>query len=274
MKKICTKCLIEKDLSEFYNLKKGKHGKTPACKICSNQRCLNYRQNNKDKLIKASLKYGESHRKELKAKSAKYRETNKEKLVEVRAKKYKENKDIYAARNKEYRKNNSEKLSDYMHTPLKTPDIHIPSCDNPLVTEEGWTVTCKTCNTRFLPSKIQVYDRIQAFKGNKKGERNFYCSNSCRQACQVYNFKPQHIDPRSSQYIEKTKKEKARDCQTNHLKELQCDKVGHNYCEKCGDIIDVELHHTQPVGTKDAVSSAGHILLCVGCHVSLHATCS
>lgn len=52
-------------------------------------------------------------------------------------------------------------------------------------------------------------------------------------------------------------------------------RKGQRCCERCDDIIDVELHHTLEIQShgEAAVNSAGHILLCAGCHVGLHAGC-
>ena len=84
------------------------------------------------------------------------------------------------------------------------------------------------------------------------------------------------IDPRSIKYIEKGEIMTTRNCQNDMLKQSQCDdNLNQSYCEKCGDFIDVELHHTLLVSKygKDSINSAGHILLCPGCHVGLHGKC-
>lgn len=65
--KICTKCKIEKSLSEFYKHKIGKFGVDSVCKICQHQNYLNrnydnkiyrseYVKNNKDKAKNNHLK--------------------------------------------------------------------------------------------------------------------------------------------------------------------------------------------------------------------------
>ena len=62
----------------------------------------------------------------------------------------------------------------------------------------------------------------------------------------------------------------------NSLKQIQCDEnSGQSHCERCGDFIDVELHHTLLISQygKDAINSSGHILLCAGCHIDLHSKC-
>lgn len=129
-------------------------------------------------------------------------------------------------------------------------------------------IQCIKCNKWFIPTNKTTQHRIESIKTGK-GESNFYCSDICKSTCLLYKFNSTSIDPRSKLYIPKSEQQKARACQTDHLKQLQCDEVGHNYCEKCGDIIDVELHHTLPIAKygKEAVNSAGHIIICVGCHI-------
>jgi len=138
------------------------------------------------------------------------------------------------------------------------------------------SVKCKNCGKHHIPSLYSVNNRIRCINGTVKGEGNFYCSVECKNSCPIYGFiTTSQTDPRSKQYTPSSAQQTTRKCQTNNLKQLQCDKHGYNYCEKCGDIIDVELHHTLTVvehGT-DAVSSAGHILLCAGCHTDVHRGC-
>ncbi len=133
-------------------------------------------------------------------------------------------------------------------------------------------VKCKKCKKWVTPDRQQLKRRIGSTEGRVPGDHNFYCSDTCKNSCTLYRFKPhQQTDPRSKLYVPKTDQQQARLCQTNNLKELQCDEQGYNYCERCGDIIDVELHHTLEIAKhgNDAINSAGHILLCPGCHVAM-----
>lgn len=47
-------------------------------------------------------------------------------------------------------------------------------------------VKCIKCNKWFMPTRPQVSNRIQYFKGNYKHESNFYCSNGCKDSCSIY----------------------------------------------------------------------------------------
>jgi len=135
-------------------------------------------------------------------------------------------------------------------------------------------VKCYKCGEWFIPTRGIIKNKIRSINTGM-GENNLYCSDKCKESCPVYRFFTSSIDPRSKRYIQRDERIRTRSCQTDHLKQLQCDDVGYNYCERCGDIIDVELHHTIPVGGngEKAVSSAGHILLCAGCHTHTHKEC-
>lgn len=136
-------------------------------------------------------------------------------------------------------------------------------------------VECHYCNKIFTPDNKSIKNKIRSSMDVGKGESNLYCSNKCKEACPTFNHRNDHIDPRSIVAIDKNDAYKVRNCQTDTLKQLQCDTHGYNYCEKCGDIIDVELHHTLNVSKygSNAINSAGHILLCAGCHTDLHNKC-
>lgn len=244
-KKRCNKCKEVKLLSEFHKKKLGKYRCTSHCKICISIHNKQYHTNNKDKRQQYCL----NNKAQIAAQHKRYRVDNKDKID---------------ARHKQYR------------AALCTNDrtTQIPTTDKPLFSDNKLTVLCKQCAIRFQPTNLCVANRIQAYK-TVGVENNFYCSDKCKDSCVLFNFHPNQIDPRSKLAIHKTEQQTARNCQTDHLKQLQCDEVGHNYCERCGDIIDVELHHTLPINHygKDAINSAGHILLCPGCHVELHEEC-
>lgn len=133
-------------------------------------------------------------------------------------------------------------------------------------------VQCKLCSEWFSPTILQTHNRVKAINGTAPGatENNLYCSDTCKNACPLFNFKTgRQIDPNSSKFIPKTKQQKARRCQTNHLKQNQCDATGgSSYCEECGDFVDIELHHNDEIAKcgMEAVNSANHELLCWRCH--------
>jgi hypothetical protein len=131
-------------------------------------------------------------------------------------------------------------------------------------------VKCKHCGKLFPPKNSEVRRRAYSIKNIGYGENHFYCSNLCKESCDVFNA----VTKRKS---ERTPNIKARGCQISARKALiesQCHEVGHIYCEKCGDDIGVELHHTQTVkDNKDVFNYAGYVLLCSTCHNATHARC-
>ncbi len=243
--KRCSKCEEVKDVAEFSKHKSQKDGLQNRCKAC-------------DKA------YYEANKNKKKAQQKAYREANKDKIK---------------AYDKVYRKENNDKKKALDATGLCKSKMlfgKLPSVDNPRWEEGFIVVDCKMCGKPMSPTHQRVNTRVRAVTGKEAGESNFYCSDTCKDACPLYHFNSNNIDPRSKLYVEKDEQEQARSCQTDSLKQLQCDNVGYNYCEKCGDIIDVELHHTQEVHAEgmNAVSSAGHMLLCAGCHTELHHGCA
>ena len=136
-------------------------------------------------------------------------------------------------------------------------------------------VRCYNCKKWHIQTLSNSSNKIKSASGKIGGENNLYCSDECKNSCPVFYHKPNSIDQRSKLYVDKTEQQLARSCQTDTLKQLQCDEKGYNYCERCGDIIDVELHYTHKVSEhgSNAINSSGHILLCAGCHTELHINC-
>lgn len=131
-------------------------------------------------------------------------------------------------------------------------------------------VACKKCGNKFVPTHAQVQNRIQGLKSVTKSDGNFYCSERCKMACDVFRA----ISRRKS---ERSEDRKGKSCQTivkRTLQQLQCDDSGVKYCEQCGDILGADLHHTYTVKAGvDINNPAGMILLCPGCHLKTHASC-
>ena len=170
-----------------------------------------------------------------------------------------------------YRKNNIPRY-DIFHDDFSSIGIE---CKRDDMDENILNVRCYNCGKWYTPKYADANAKQRVINGKAMGENNLYCSDGCKNSCPVYRHRPDYVDPRSKLYVEKTEAQDVRNCQTDHLKQIQCDTHGYNYCEKCGDIIDVELHHTQEIskfGT-NAINSSGHILLCAGCHVELHERC-
>lgn len=139
-------------------------------------------------------------------------------------------------------------------------------------------VECYKCGKFYIPKFTNVVNKIRSATGKTNGESNFYCSDICKNECVVFNFHVSNIDPRSKTYVEKSETEFVRNCQSNSLKLIQCDKYGKIFCEMCGNEIfdiDSELHHTLEVGKfgKEAINGSGHMILCSRCHLKIHDEC-
>lgn len=93
MKKICTKCKIEKDSSEFYSRKDAKDGLTSACKLC--KPCLdpllkkeydkNHYLKNKEKKDSQAIDYYHKN----KEKKSEYDKKNRSEVAKQRRERYK-----------------------------------------------------------------------------------------------------------------------------------------------------------------------------------------
>lgn len=280
--KVCTKCGVEKALSEFRKDSRVKGGRGTICTSCTNAANRAYRKENLSKIRAKEQKYREKSRERISEINRRYKANNKENVLATQKKYRVKNKEKILLDSKKYREENKGKRATYSKRRNSNPtksDYYLdklPPSDKAKMKGGFLTVVCKTCKERFAPSVLQIDCRIKSYRGVRAGESNLYCSDDCQNSCPLFRFNPiKQTDPRSKLYVPKTETEEVRSCQTNALKQLQCDEVGYNYCEKCGDIIDVELHHTLLVSEygKQAINGAGHVLMCYWCHSDLHKNC-
>ena len=85
MKK-CSKCGIEKPLTEFHKRKKSKDGHEYRCKTCKKQQHAEYYAQNKERINQQKAEY--DARPEVKQRKAEYRAQNKEKIKQRKAEYY------------------------------------------------------------------------------------------------------------------------------------------------------------------------------------------
>ena len=124
MKK-CSKCNIEKELTEFYKRKDSKDGYRADCKKCKNEISKIYSENNYDKIIEIKRKYYLNNKSDVIERIKIWQNENKDKHKEITKKyreksevkerlrnNYLENKELYRLKNKEYKKNNSDKINE------------------------------------------------------------------------------------------------------------------------------------------------------------------
>lgn len=121
--KECTKCNIEKPLSEFYKDKIYKDGLQYKCKKCCKQQNKKYRQKNKDKIREYSKnyrvenkdkrrEYNKQYNKENKDKIREYQNQYKEEIKEYQKQWRRENKEYQKQYQKQYRKQNKDKINE------------------------------------------------------------------------------------------------------------------------------------------------------------------
>lgn len=72
--KVCTKCIEEKELDEFYNMKSGKYGKDTYCKVCRAKVSAEYEKNNRKHRNEYRLNY--YHKNKLRIKARKQAKNN------------------------------------------------------------------------------------------------------------------------------------------------------------------------------------------------------
>ena len=121
--KICSKCKVQKDKSDFYKSKSSNDGLYNVCKICDKQRCLEYYKSNSECIIKNKKKYTEENLESIKEYQTQYRIENKDKL--------KLNRELNKVYFKNWWSENKEKSSLYgKRYRVKYP--HVKACRNVL----------------------------------------------------------------------------------------------------------------------------------------------
>jgi hypothetical protein len=110
LSKICTKCKIEKAVSEFSKNKSLKSGLQSQCKVCNSESNHEYRRTNQKKESERNRKYREANKDEIKERTRKHREYNLKKVRERERKYYANNTDKVKKARQEYYKINKEKI--------------------------------------------------------------------------------------------------------------------------------------------------------------------
>lgn len=113
MTKVCTKCDLEKPLTNEYFSRRSdkKDGFETICKECKREYNKKYWKENKEKLQKQNAKYYKNNKEKFAEQHKAYREKNKEELLKYNRDYYEENKEKLLEQKKEYyQKNRDEKL--------------------------------------------------------------------------------------------------------------------------------------------------------------------
>jgi hypothetical protein len=161
--KTCTKCKIEKELTEFNQDKRKIGGLLSQCKSCKKE----YEKNNKEKRKLQTKEYWKNNKENLKEKRKQYRENNKEKIKEYREK----NKENLKEKRKEYYDNNAEKII------KKTTEYRKNNKEKrnkkSKLKRESDSVYKITCNIRNL---IKDSIKLKGYKKNTKTELILGCT--------------------------------------------------------------------------------------------------
>ena len=126
MKK-CTKCGIEKPLSEFYKRKDTKDGHRADCKECAKARVKKFSENPENKKKKAEY-------------DARYRQENKEKKAEYYARYRQEKKEKLAEKAARYYQKNKERRCEYMARYHRERTSKQPACIYQIINEKNGKV--------------------------------------------------------------------------------------------------------------------------------------
>jgi 5-methylcytosine-specific restriction endonuclease McrA len=134
--------------------------------------------------------------------------------------------------------------------------------------EEVWShdgvlwVKCAYCGKWFEPKLHVVVDRIRFIELGRSFESKFYCSNSCKNACPIFNRK---------KFPAGYKRATSREVQPE-LRQIVLKRDNYT-CQKC-DKSEVELHCHHITGVKqNPIESAdidNCITLCKRCHKEVH----
>lgn len=104
MKK-CSKCNIEKELTEFWIRKNRKNNRSSECKTCAS---LRRRSKDKNEINKKRKEYYKNNKEKIKKYNSEYQKRNKEKVNTFHRIWWKNNGDTYSEKRKEKRKNYTE----------------------------------------------------------------------------------------------------------------------------------------------------------------------
>lgn len=220
--KICSKCKTPYDETFFNKRKNRKSGLQSHCKKCQKEECEKHRINNIDYHNQRKLKWYYDNQEKAKEKSILYRHS-------------------YAT---------------------ITPHIEqsLTGVEEYKVIDNDIYVRCKNCNEWFQPTRIQISNRINSINGKLRGENNFYCNDTCKKSCNIFNQ-------------EKYTKENKPYYNSNNKEWVKLVKEQDNYtCQICGCKTTLQAHHIIPVAINPLLAEDldNSICLCKQCHIKVH----
>lgn len=122
-------------------------------------------------------------------------------------------------------------------------------------------VNCSKCGGWFIPSINEVNNRIAALNGRKRGESRLYCSQKCKDNCEVYGKVAEH-------YIDiKNNSERIYTSNELNIWSTEVLERANNKCEICGKSAE-HAHHIQPKKLEPgfALDPENGFAVCEKCH--------
>jgi len=269
--KICRDCGISKELDEFGNEKRQKDGKTLSCKECSGIKRREHYAQNKEKYKERNRLYYLTNKEDVDARNVAYYKKHKEEIAGYKNQWYENNKERNKATKKKWTAENEERLKEKRNSPapFSLYGHQLTIEEDPIEGENGLMLCrCAKCNEYHYPKAHLIWNRIKAINGkHRTGDSRLYCSDKCRQECDVYNawLLPRHMrDIRDRVRCHQPTNRKA-------LLDLQVDEFGYNFCEKCGKkekSSKLFLHHNIMVSKdmSEADNMSHQLICCSDCH--------
>jgi hypothetical protein len=111
--KVCSQCLIEKKISEFYKNKETKTGYRAACKVCQNKKIKEYKLKFPETVKEFEKKYFQKNKEKILKRRQEWRKNNPEKYKKQVKDYWEKVKDVQTQKKKIWIANNREKYNSY-----------------------------------------------------------------------------------------------------------------------------------------------------------------
>ena len=136
-------------------------------------------------------------------------------------------------------------------------------------------VKCKTCKKKFSPSNGQVKNRIYSTNSINKGEQHFYCSEECKDNCEIFGKKPEYLEKLDMVKAGRIKEDLHEGFYNPSELIIWSNKVRDNAnwkCKECGSEDNLEAHHINPKALfpEQALDIVNGKCLCMKCHDKAH----
>jgi hypothetical protein len=179
---------------------------------------------------------------------------------------YSVNKEEITEYHRKYRLTNKDKIVEYFNG-FASYEIYAPQLGFAETVTMGSVgellVPCTYCGKNHSPTIQAALNRIMSLNGKARGERRFYCSDACKQACPSYN---------QERYWKKQKPATSREVSA-YFRQLVL-KRDNWICQRCGAGVEAELHVHHIEGAVQQPGMANDlengITLCKECHKYAH----